>query len=144
MASHSAVEAFGNSVFVSNHDNHRVESQELIAAAKAHGSLFISQLSPVGRQGGKAPNPAPFSASEMYLQVKWACNEFARPRALEVDEIKKPWEASQILRIGVGKLGMMECRYIWLKSMIWKRENGNKARIGSDQMLCDHELRTPG
>jgi hypothetical protein len=89
MVRHDAVEAFGNPIFVSNHDGRLEEYKELVAAAKAHGSLFISQLSHVGRQGGKALNPNPVSASDVQLMIKWAGNEFAKPRALEVDEIKE-------------------------------------------------------
>jgi len=89
MVRHDAVEAFGNPIFVSNHDDRLEQYKKLVAAAKANGSLFISQLSHVGRQGGKALNPNPVSASDVQLQVKWAGNEFAKPRALEVDEIKE-------------------------------------------------------
>ena len=89
MVSHDAVEAFGNPIFVSNHDDRLEKYKELTTAAKAHGSLFISQLSHVGRQGGKALNPEPVSASDVHLQVKWAGNEFAKPRALEAEEIKE-------------------------------------------------------
>ena len=89
MVRHDAVEAFGNPIFVSNHDDRLEQYKKLVAAAKAHGSLFISQLSHVGRQGGKALNPTPVSASDVQLQIKWGGNEFAKPRALEVDEIKE-------------------------------------------------------
>ena len=88
MVSHDAVEAFGNPIFVSNHDDRLAQYQKLVAAAKAEGSLFISQLSHVGRQGGKHLNPSPVSASDVQLKIKWGGNEFAKPRALQVNEIK--------------------------------------------------------
>ena len=61
--------------------------KELTKAAKAHGSLFISQLSHVGRQGGKHLNPQPVSASDVQLTVKWGGNEFNKPRPLGIEEI---------------------------------------------------------
>lgn len=89
MVRHDAVEAFGNPIFVSNHDNRLEQYKKLVAAAKANGSLFVSQLSHVGRQGSKWLNPNPVSASDVHLKIKWGGNEFAKPRPLEVNEIKE-------------------------------------------------------
>ncbi|KAL9079260.1 MAG: hypothetical protein Q9157_001831 [Trypethelium eluteriae] len=88
MVSYSAVEAYGNPIFVDNHDGRLGAYRRLAAAAKAHGSLFISQLSHPGRQGNKALNPHPVSASDVHLTIAWAGNEFAKPRPLSKDEIR--------------------------------------------------------
>lgn len=48
--------------------------------AKAHGSLFLAQLSHPGTQGEKVLNPNPFGASEVELMKKWARNDFAKSR----------------------------------------------------------------
>jgi hypothetical protein len=89
MVRYDAVEAFGNPIFRDNHDNRLENYSKLVQAAKAHGSLFIAQLSHIGRQGGKALNPNPVSASDVQLNIKWAGNEFAKPRALTIAEIKE-------------------------------------------------------
>jgi 2,4-dienoyl-CoA reductase-like NADH-dependent reductase (Old Yellow Enzyme family) len=89
MVRYDAVEAFGNPIFRDNHDGRLEKFKEMTAAAKAHGSLVIAQLSHPGRQGGKALNPNPVSASDVQLKIKWAGNEFNKPRALTVPEIKE-------------------------------------------------------
>ena len=89
MLKYDAVEAFGNPILPDNHDN-RVEAfRKVSEAAKAHGSLFIAQLSHPGRQGGAALNPNPVSASDVQLKIAWAGNTFNKPRALTVPEIKQ-------------------------------------------------------
>jgi 2,4-dienoyl-CoA reductase-like NADH-dependent reductase (Old Yellow Enzyme family) len=89
MVAYDALEAFGNPILCDNHDDRVEKYRKVVAAAKAHGSLFISQISHPGRQGGKALNPNPVSASDVQLKIKWAGNEFAKPRALSVSEIKE-------------------------------------------------------
>lgn len=94
MVKYDAVEAFGNPILIDDHDGRVAEYRKVCDAVKAHGSLFIAQLSHPGRQGGKALNPHPVSASDVHLKIKWAGNEFAPPRPLSVDEIKdmaKTW-----------------------------------------------------
>jgi 2,4-dienoyl-CoA reductase-like NADH-dependent reductase (Old Yellow Enzyme family) len=89
MIRYDAVEAFGNPILCDNHDN-RVDAFRKVAdVAKAHGSLFIAQLSHPGRQGSATLNPNPVSASDVQLKITWAGNWFAKPRALTVPEIKE-------------------------------------------------------
>jgi 2,4-dienoyl-CoA reductase-like NADH-dependent reductase (Old Yellow Enzyme family) len=88
MLKYDAVEAFGNPILPDNHDG-RVEAfKEVANLAKAHGSLFIAQLSHPGRQGGAALNPNPISASDVQLKIEWAGNKFNQPRAMTIPEIK--------------------------------------------------------
>ncbi len=87
MVKYDAVEAFGNPILQDNHDNRVEQYRKVVKAAKAHGSLFISQLSHPGRQGGATLNPNPVSASDVQLKIKWAGNEFNKPRALTIPEI---------------------------------------------------------
>lgn len=89
MIRYNAVEAFGNPIFRDNHDGRLEQYKELARVSKAHGALFIAQISHPGRQGGVALNPHPVSASDVQLKIKWAGNEFAKPRALEKHEIKE-------------------------------------------------------
>ena len=51
--------------------------------------MLSAQLSHPGRQGSKYLNPDPVSASDVHLAIKWAGNEFAKPRPLSVPEIKE-------------------------------------------------------
>lgn len=89
MVRYDAVEAFGNPIIPDDHDG-RVEAfGKVVSAAKAHGSLIVAQLSHPGRQGSKFLNPNPVSASDVHLTIKWAGNEFAKPRAMTVPEIKE-------------------------------------------------------
>ena len=87
MVRYDAVEGFGNPILCDNHDNRIEKFRELSAAAKAHGSLFIAQISHPGRQGNIALNPNPVSASDVQLKIHWAGNDFGKPRALTVPEI---------------------------------------------------------
>ncbi len=89
MVNYDAVEAFGNLIFRDNHDGRIQQYRQLCAASKANGSLFIAQLSHPGRQGGKALNPHPVSASDVHLKIKWAGNEFAKPTPLTVSGINQ-------------------------------------------------------
>lgn len=86
---YDAVEAFGNPILIDDHDGRIAAFSRVVQAAKAQGSLAIAQLSHPGRQGGRALNPNPVSASDVQLKIKWAGNEFAKPRALSVPEIKE-------------------------------------------------------
>jgi len=88
MVKYDAVEAFGNAIFCDNHDGRLEKFKDVVKAAKANGSLVVAQLSHPGRQGGKALNPNPVSASDVHLKIKWGGNEFNKPRPLAVPEIK--------------------------------------------------------
>ena len=87
MVRYDAVEAFGNPIIVDDHDGRVAAYAEVAKVAKANGSLFIAQLSHPGRQGTKALNPNPVSASDVHLKIAWAGNEFAKPRPMSVEEI---------------------------------------------------------
>lgn len=87
MVAYDAVEAFGNPIIVDDHDGRIAAYAEVAEVAKSNGSLFIAQLSHPGRQGSKALNPNPISASDVHLSIKWAGNEFAKPRPMTVEEI---------------------------------------------------------
>ena len=94
MVRYDAVEAFGNPIIVDDHDGRIAAYAEVAKVAKAHGSLFIAQLSHPGRQGTKALNPEPVSASDVHLKIAWAGNEFAKPRPMtvpEIGEMVKTW-----------------------------------------------------
>ncbi|KAK3076694.1 hypothetical protein LTS18_012315, partial [Coniosporium uncinatum] len=93
MVRYDAVEAFGNPIFCDNHDGRLTKYAEVARVSKQHGSLLVAQLSHPGRQGGVALNPNPVSASDVQLKKKWAGNEFGKPRALTVPEIKEVVEA---------------------------------------------------
>jgi 2,4-dienoyl-CoA reductase-like NADH-dependent reductase (Old Yellow Enzyme family) len=88
MVRYDAVEAFGNPILYDNHDNRVDAFRKVSDVAKAYGSLFIAQLSHPGRQGSATLNPNPVSASDVQLEIAWAGNWFAQPRALTVPEIK--------------------------------------------------------
>jgi 2,4-dienoyl-CoA reductase-like NADH-dependent reductase (Old Yellow Enzyme family) len=88
MVSYSAVEAYGNPILVDDHDGRVEKFRAVTTATKKHGSLVIAQISHPGRQGSKWLNPDPVSASDVHLTIKWAGNEFAKPRPLSKDEIK--------------------------------------------------------
>ncbi|MBE7181282.1 MAG: NADH:flavin oxidoreductase/NADH oxidase family protein, partial [Terriglobus roseus] len=89
MVKYDAVEAYGNPIFPDD-DNGRVAAfREVVDVAKQHGSLIVAQISHPGRQGTKWLNPNPVSASDVHLKIKWAGNEFAPPRPLEIPEIKE-------------------------------------------------------
>jgi len=89
MVRYDAVEAFGNPIFCDNHDGRLTKYAEVARVSKQHGSLLVAQLSHPGRQGSVALNPNPVSASDVQLTKKWAGNEFGKPRALTVPEIKE-------------------------------------------------------
>jgi len=76
MVRYDAVEAYGNPILCDNHDGRISEYKKLTAAAKAHGSLFIAQLSHPGRQGGVALDPNPVSASDVQLKIHRAGHDF--------------------------------------------------------------------
>ena len=125
------MEAFGNPILQDNHDN-RVEAFRKVSdVAKAHGSLFIAQLSHPGRQGGAALNPNPVSASDVQLNLAWAGNTFNKPRALTVPEIKalvKVWGETAYLCYQAGFDGEFRIQEIalydrdsTLESMIYTR-----------------------
>lgn len=87
MVRYDALEAYGNPILPDDHDGRVAAFGEVVKVSKAHGSLVVAQLSHPGRQGSKFLNPNPVSASDVHLKIKWAGNEFAKPRALEVNEI---------------------------------------------------------
>jgi 2,4-dienoyl-CoA reductase-like NADH-dependent reductase (Old Yellow Enzyme family) len=87
MVAYDAVEAFGNPILCDDHDGRVAAFAKVVAAAKQHGSLIVAQISHPGRQGSKWLNPRPVSASDVHLKIKWAGNEFAAPRPLDVAEI---------------------------------------------------------
>jgi 2,4-dienoyl-CoA reductase-like NADH-dependent reductase (Old Yellow Enzyme family) len=87
MVAYDAVEAFGNPILCDDHDGRVAKYKEVVDVAKKHGSLIIAQISHPGRQGNKFLNPNPVSASDVHLTIKWAGNEFAKPRPLNVEEI---------------------------------------------------------
>ncbi|KIW98717.1 uncharacterized protein Z519_00380 [Cladophialophora bantiana CBS 173.52] len=89
MVRYDAVEAYGNPILVDDHDGRLAKFKEVTDIAKAHGSLIIAQLSHPGRQGGKYLNPNPVSASDVQLTIKWAGNEFNKPRPMTIPEIKE-------------------------------------------------------
>ena len=89
MLKYDALEAFGNPILPDDENGRVAAFQKVTAAAKAHGSLFIAQLSHPGRQGGAALNPNPVSASDVQLKISWAGNSFNKPRALTIPEIKQ-------------------------------------------------------
>ena len=100
MIRYDAVEAYGNPILQDNHDNRVEQYRKLCDVAKAHGSLFVCQLSHPGRQGSAALNPNPVSASDVQLKISWAGNSFAKPRPLTVPEIKdlvKQWSETAYL-----------------------------------------------
>jgi 2,4-dienoyl-CoA reductase-like NADH-dependent reductase (Old Yellow Enzyme family) len=100
MVRYDAVEAYGNPIIVDDHDGRIAKFKEVTSVAKAHGSLIVAQLSHPGRQGTKYLNPNPISASDVHLAIKWAGNEFAKPRPMTVQEIKemvKIWGESAYL-----------------------------------------------
>jgi len=89
MVRYDAVEAYGNPILVDDHDGRVAKYREMTDLAKAHGSLIVAQLSHPGRQGTKTLNPNPISASDVQLGIKWAGNEFAKPRPMTIPEIKE-------------------------------------------------------
>lgn len=94
MVRYDAVEAYGNPILADNHDGRVDEFRKMTDLARAHGSLIIAQISHPGRQGPKHLNPTPVSASDVHLSIKWAGNEFAKPRAMtraEIKEMVKGW-----------------------------------------------------
>ena len=89
MIRYDAVEAFGNPIICDDHDGRIAKYAEVVKQAKAHGSLIVAQLSHPGRQGTKWLNPNPISASDVHLTIKWAGNEFAKPRPMTKQDIKE-------------------------------------------------------
>ncbi|KAL9938109.1 hypothetical protein V8E36_002732 [Tilletia maclaganii] len=61
--------------------------KKLVQGAKAHGSLYVVQLSHGGRQVPDDVNPNPVSASDVKLDDRIG-KSFAKPRPLSVEEIK--------------------------------------------------------
>ena len=89
MIRYDAVEAFGNPILPDDHDGRVAAFRRVSDAVKAHGSLFIAQLSHPGRQGPAALNPHPVSASDVQLKIAWAGNSFNPPRPLTLPEINE-------------------------------------------------------
>ena len=89
MVKYDAVEAFGNPIVCDDHDGRVAKYAEVTRVAKKEGSLIVCQISHPGRQGSRFLNPNPVSASDVHLKIKWAGNEFAKPRPMEKEEIKE-------------------------------------------------------
>lgn len=60
---------------------------EMVKAAKAHGSLFVAQLSHAGRQVAEFIQPNPVSASDVKLDDRMGMS-FGKPKALTLEGIK--------------------------------------------------------
>lgn len=88
MTTYSAVEAYGNPILPDDHDGRVAAFASVVKASKAHGSLCVAQISHPGRQGNKYLNPNPISASDVHLTIKWAGNEFAKPRPMTHEDIQ--------------------------------------------------------
>ncbi|KAK7885706.1 hypothetical protein LTR67_010057 [Exophiala xenobiotica] len=118
MVHYDAVEAYGNPILVDDHDGRVAKYKEVTDAAKAHGSLIVAQLSHPGRQGNKYLNPNPVSASDVHLAIKWAGNEFAKPRPMTIPEIKemvKSWGETAYLCYKAGFDGVqVHCAHGYL------------------------------
>ena len=61
--------------------------KEMAKQAKAHGSLFLIQLSHPGRQVSSNVNPNPISASDVQLEGTVLGKAFAKPRPMEQKDI---------------------------------------------------------
>jgi len=112
MVRYDAVEAFGNPIIVDDHDGRIAKYAEVARVTKAHGSLFVAQLSHPGRQGNKVLNPNPVSASDVQLKIHWAGNEFAKPRPMNKEEIRemvKSWGETAYLCHKAGFDGVQVC-----------------------------------
>lgn len=118
MVRYDAVEAYGNPILPDNHDDRVNAFRTVTAATKAHGSLIIAQLSHPGRQGSKHLNPNPVSASDVHLTMKWAGNEFAKPRPMtipEIHEMTRQWGETAYLAAQAGFDGVqVHCAHGYL------------------------------
>ncbi|KAH9819697.1 hypothetical protein DFH28DRAFT_1105412 [Melampsora americana] len=82
------LEAKGNAIIDRDSSWDPVEAfRPVIAAAKAHGSLVIGQLTHAGRQTATEVNPNPVSSSETKCPDTFGMS-FSKARALTVEEIK--------------------------------------------------------
>ncbi|EGG10388.1 uncharacterized protein MELLADRAFT_33909 [Melampsora larici-populina 98AG31] len=82
------LEAKGNAIIDKDSPWDPVEAfKPVIAAAKAHGSLVIGQLTHGGRQTATEVNPNPVSSSESKCPDNFGMT-FSKARALTVEEIK--------------------------------------------------------
>ncbi|KAJ2984307.1 hypothetical protein NQ176_g48 [Zarea fungicola] len=118
MVRYDALEAYGNPILADDHDGRVAKFREMTDQAKAHGSLIVAQISHPGRQGAKHLNPEPVSASDVHLQIRHAGNEFAKPRALTIPEIKdmvKLWGETAYLCYKAGFHGVqVHCAHGYL------------------------------
>ncbi|KAI0548675.1 NADH:flavin oxidoreductase/NADH oxidase [Xylaria curta] len=62
--------------------------RELAKQAKAHGSLLVAQVSHPGRQVPDSLQPHPISASDVQLEGSTMGSTFAKPRAMDKNDIK--------------------------------------------------------
>ncbi|KAI1635226.1 NADH:flavin oxidoreductase/NADH oxidase [Biscogniauxia mediterranea] len=60
----------------------------MAAAAKAHGSLFVAQVSHPGRQVGAQVQPNPISASDVQLEGTVMGQTYNKPRAMDKKDIE--------------------------------------------------------
>ncbi|KAH9819696.1 hypothetical protein DFH28DRAFT_33952 [Melampsora americana] len=82
------LEAKGNAIIDRDSPWDPVEAfKPVVAAAKAHGSLVIGQLTHGGRQTATEVNPNPVSSSETKCPDNFGMS-FSKARALTVEEIK--------------------------------------------------------
>ncbi|UZJ52916.1 hypothetical protein CBS101457_002236 [Exobasidium rhododendri] len=83
------LEAPGNPIMSKSTDSpeHAAGFDAMAKAAKAHGSLFITQLSHAGRQVADFIQPHPVSASDIKLQDTMGMS-FGKPTALTVEGIQ--------------------------------------------------------
>lgn len=118
MVRYDALEAYGNPILADDHDGRVAKFREMTDLAKVNGSLVVAQISHPGRQGAKHLNPEPVSASDVHLQIRHAGNEFAKPRALSVVEIKemvKLWGQTAYLCHNAGFHGVqVHCAHGYL------------------------------
>ncbi|CCG83007.1 NADH oxidase [Taphrina deformans PYCC 5710] len=84
------LEAPGNPVISkdSMSEEKRQAFRDMATQAKAHGSLFIAQLSHAGRQVAEFIQPHPFSASDVKLEDRMGMS-FGKPEAMTEEKIKQ-------------------------------------------------------
>lgn len=86
------LEAKGNPIMRGDEPERLSQFKKMAEAAKAHGSLYITQISHGGRQVPIDINPYPVSPSDVHL-AKMSGNDvtskFGQPTALTTDQIKE-------------------------------------------------------
>ncbi|KAI0599592.1 NADH:flavin oxidoreductase/NADH oxidase [Biscogniauxia sp. FL1348] len=77
----------------------------MAAAAKAHGSLIVAQISHPGRQVGAQVQPNPISASDVQLEGSLMGQVFNKPRAMDKKEIEDVVDAFANAAVYLQKAG---------------------------------------